>query len=447
MKKTLIELRRRLNEILDEQSSIDKSETEAGNNYLENTRYIALQTEERSVQADIVTAEQVEADRKKRADAQAALRSIAGSPGLEEPRAAGSGARVHNNAEDAPFANLGEFMLCVRSAAYQPSGIDPRLQKRAALGANEKVGTEGGFLVGTDIGNIGDLTHDVGILAPMCSEVPISSGANGTVLYGADETSRADGSRFGGVQAYWADEATTVTATKPKWRRIQMTLQKLMALYYATDEVLADASVLASEATKAYNEEMSFKLDDAIIRGTGSGQPLGILNAPVTVSVPKETAQAAATVQFENLVKMWAVMPARSKRSAVWFVNDDTLPQLQLMTLAIGTAGVPVYLPPGGASAAPYGAIFGRPVIPIEQCATVGTVGDIILADPSQYKLATKGGIQQASSIHVAFLTAEQVFRFMYRVDGQPARSTPLTPFKGAANAKFSPFVTLATRA
>lgn len=358
---------------------------------------------------------------------------------------AGGRATVHNNQEDRPFDNIGEFMLSVRSAALSPSSIDPRLQKRAALGANEKVGTEGGFLVGTDIGNLDDLTHDVGVLAPMCREVPISSGANGTVLYGVDETSRADGSRFGGVQAYWADEAASVTATKPKWRRIEMRLQKLMATFYATEEVLMDASVLAAEATAAYNEEMSFKLDDAIIRGTGSGQPLGVLVAPVTVSVAKETAQAAASVVYENIVKMYARMPARSKRSAVWFVNDDTMPQLQLMTLAIGTAGVPVYLPPGAASAAPYGTMMGRPVVPIEQCATVGTVGDIIFADLSQYKLATKGGIQQASSIHVAFLTAENVFRFMYRVDGQPARSTPLTPFKGSAT--LSPFVTLATRA
>ncbi len=357
---------------------------------------------------------------------------------------AGGRAQIHNNREDEGFKDIGDFMLCVRSAAIQPSSIDPRLQKRAALGANEKVGVEGGFLVGTDVGNLDDLTHDVGVLAPLCREVPISSNANSTVLYGVDETSRADGSRFGGVQAYWADEASSVTATKPKWRRIQLTLNKLMATFYATEEVLMDASVLAAEATAAYNEEMSFKLDDAIIRGTGSGQPLGVLNSPVLVSVAKETAQAAATVQYENIVKMYARMPARSKRSAVWFVNDDTMPQLQLMTLAIGTAGVPVYLPPGAASEAPYGTIMGRPVIPIEQCATVGTVGDIIFADLSQYKLATKGGIQQASSIHVAFLTAENVFRFMYRVDGQPARSTPMTPFKGSST--LSPFVVLATR-
>jgi HK97 family phage major capsid protein len=378
-----------------------------------------------------------------RAERSAKLPALTGAP--VSPAGARRPATVHNNAEDAPFANLGEMLLCVRSAAVQPSAIDPRLQNRAALGANEKVGSEGGFLVGTDMGNLENEMHDEAVLAPLCSEVPISTDANGTILNGVDETSRADGSRFGGVQGYWADEAQSVTATKPKFRQIELRLKKLFATFYATDEVLADAATLTTEAQRAYREEMAFKLDDALVRGTGSGQPLGILNAPVLVSVAKETGQAAASVLYENIVKMYARMPARSKRNAAWFINDDVMPQLQLMTIAAGASNVPVYLPPGGASAAPFGTIFGRPVIPIEQCETLGTVGDIIFGDYSQYKLATKGGIQEASSIHVQFLTDQQVFRFTYRVDGQPARSTPLTPFKGSATK--SPFVVLATRA
>jgi HK97 family phage major capsid protein len=339
------------------------------------------------------------------------------------------------------------MLQCVRVAAITPSAIDPRLNPRAAaLGANEKIGSEGGFLVGTDVSKeLLEELHESETLAPMCDPVPISNDSNGITINGVDETSRANGSRFGGVQAYWADEAGTATATKPKFRKIKMTLSKLLAFYYATDEELADTSVLAALAQRAFAEEMSFKVDDSIIRGTGSGQPLGILNAPVLVSVAKETGQLAATIQFENLTKMYARMPARSKRRANWFINDDVFPQLQTMTIAAGAMNVPVYLPPGGASEAPYGTIFGRPVMPIEQCETLGTVGDIILADLSQYKLATKGGLQQASSIHVQFLTGEQVFRFVYRADGQPARSTPMTPFKGSATQ--SPFVVLATRA
>ena len=44
---------------------------------------------------------------------------------------------------------------------------------------------------------------------------------------------------------------------------------------------------------KRYNpsfaEEFGFKIDDVILNGTGSGQPLGILNSPALVTVEKKT--------------------------------------------------------------------------------------------------------------------------------------------------------------
>jgi hypothetical protein len=113
--------------------------------------------------------------------------------------------------------------------------------------------------------------------------------------------------------------------------------------------------------------------------------------------------------------------------------------------MVIGTGGIPVYLPPGGLSAVALRHADGPSGPPIEYCSTVGTEGDIVLADPSQYTIIEKGDIQYATSIHVAFLTDEQAFRFIYRVDGQPVDDKPITPFKGTN--KQSPFITLATRA
>ena len=143
---------------------------------------------------------------------------------------------------------------------------------------------------------------------------------------------------------------------------------------------------------------------------------------------------------------MWARMWARSRPNAVWFINQNIEPQLFTMSLAVGTGGIPIYMPANGLSGSPYGQLMGRPVIAIEQCQTLGTVGDIILADMSQYILADKGGMQTASSIHIAFTTDESVFRFVYRVDGQPIWNSALTPYKGTVANSLSPFVALATR-
>jgi HK97 family phage major capsid protein len=88
---------------------------------------------------------------------------------------------------------------------------------------------------------------------------------------------------------------------------------------------------------------------------------------------------------------------------------------------------------------------MGLPAIAIEQAASLGTVGDIVLANfQNGYILAEKGSIKSDVSIHVRFEYDESVFRFIMRVDGQPVRSVPLTPYKGTETQ--SHFIGLATR-
>ena len=356
-----------------------------------------------------------------------------------------------------PFKSLGEWMQAIAAEDMPP---DLRLggatvanwrrrfrELRAGTpsGSSEAIPSEGGFLVKTDQSSeVLKRVHEAGILANRCRRLQISSDANTIKIPGVDESSRADGSRFGGVRGYWVDEADQVTSSKPKFRLIQLTLNKLAALYYATDEVLQDAALLESLASDAFVQEMAFKLDDAIYNGDGSGKPLGVLNANALVSVTKETGQAATTIEYENIAKMYSRLWARSRSNAVWYANQDIIPQILTMSLAVGTGGVPVYLPANGAAGRPFDTLMGLPIIFNEFSATLGTVGDIALLDLSQYFIAEKGGIQTAQSIHLRFDYNEQVFRWVYRIDGQPAWNTALTPFKGTNTQ--SPYIVVATR-
>jgi len=351
------------------------------------------------------------------------------------------------NRADAPssgnkgrFANFGEQLIAVYNAA-QPNRpvIDERLLNSAS-GANESVPSDGGFLVQTDFATeLLKNAYETGILAPKCKKIPISTNANGLKINALDDSSRANGARWGGIQTYWENEADQLIASKPKFRTMDLSLKKLTGLCYATDELLQDASALQSVITQGFAEEFGFKIDDVILNGTGSGQPLGILNSPALVTVEKENGQTDK-LTVENLIKMWSRCWGRSRSNAVWYINQELEPYLY--TLTVGDK--PVYIPAGGLSERPYGTLFGRPVVPLEQCSAAGTVGDIILGDMSQYLLIDKGGINAASSIHVRFLYDESVFRFIYRVDGQPIWNKPITPYKGSST--LSPFVTLAAR-
>jgi HK97 family phage major capsid protein len=161
-----------------------------------------------------------------------------------------------------------------------------------------------------------------------------------------------------------------------------------------------------------------------------------------------KTWQAADTIVYENILKMWTRKWGRAS-NYIWVINDEIFPQLAKMNIAVGTGGAPVFTPGSangtdGASMAPLNRLMSLPILEIEQASAIGDVGDINLVDMSQYRVAEKGGIQSAMSIHVQFIYDETVFRWVTRIDGQPKWNSPLTRYKGA-NTK-SPFVTLAAR-
>jgi HK97 family phage major capsid protein len=372
-----------------------------------------------------------------------------GTRSHERPTKPELGEAENRQAQGGPqrFRSFGEQVQAVFRAA-QPGGyVDPRLALRAVTGMAEGSPSDGGFLVQTDFATeLLKRTYEVGLVANRCRRIQISGNANGLKIPAIDEISRADGSRWGGVQAYWTAEAGDKSYKAPHFRQIELSLKKLTGLAAVTDELLQDAGALEDILSQAFSEEIGFKLDDAIINGDGAGKPLGVLASPALVTVAIEGGQLADTLLAENLIKMWSRMYAPSRMNAVWFVNQDIEPQLFTMGLTVGMGGMAVYMPPGGLSGNMYGTLFGRPVVPIEQCQTLGDKGDILLADMSQYVLIDKGGLQSAVSIHVRFVNDETVVRFVYRVDGLPIWQSVLAPYTGAANT-LSPWVTLAARA
>ena len=97
---------------------------------------------------------------------------------------------------------------------------------------------------------------------------------------------------------------------------------------------------------------------------------------------------------------------------------------------------------PAGPVGNEFALVKGRPVIVCEQCPT-GTPRDIVLADLSQYVMIDSG-LKADLSLDVFFDNDQAVFRFVYRCDGSPVWSQPITPYNGGATR--SPFVMLAQR-
>lgn len=348
---------------------------------------------------------------------------------------------VQNREEQKPWTSFTEFMRSVVSA--NSGRVDPRLNgTRAATGMGIGNDADGGFMVPEQYAQ-GVITRafEGGTILSRTRRIPVSGNQYHMSL--VDENSRANGSRWGGIQSYRLGEGTAVTVSKPKIRRATLDVTKKIAVAcYVSEEQLQDAAATDTILTDAMSEEVMVRTEGEVWAGLGGAECLGIMNSGALKTVTKVAAQTAATIVAGNVTKMNAALWAGSHANAAWFVNQMALEQLPLMTVG----QQPVYLPPTGlVGSSPFGTLLGKPVFVVEHASVLGTAGDIVLADFSQYVIGEKAMNQIARSMHVKFLEGEEVFRLIYRVDGLPLWNSVLTLKDGTTTV--SPFVTVETRA
>ena len=322
--------------------------------------------------------------------------------------------------------------------------LSPYINYCKATGMGEAVDSDGGLLVPTEISNdIFDQMKNEARLRPMCTDLPINHSIERPFVDDFDKSS----SWYAGVATYWVAEAAAVTASKMKLGKYRLQLNKVGAAMYATEELLADSPQgFEMMVSNGAGYALAKEIDEQIINGTGAGKPLGVMNSSALVSITKETGQAATTILTENVLKMQARISNMSK--AVWLINQNCFTQIYTLSLEVGAGGIPAMIVDLREPTVPR--MLGRPIIWCEHCQTLGTTGDIILADLSQYNTASKAGqpgIKSQSSIHVKFLEGETVFRFTTRVDGKPMWKKALTTKHGGSGNTVSPYVALASRA
>lgn len=259
-----------------------------------------------------------------------------------------------------------------------------------------------------------------------------------------DETSRVTGSRWGGIQAYWqgqqdvnklsnAGTTTSVGATKPKVGLIDFQMQRCIVYSEPFSNDLIDDAPLVEEMLRyAAHHEIRYAVTDKIINGIGDWCPLGIINAPCTVKVTRNT---SSHIKTQDIDTMWSQMWPFSRRNAIWLTNDDGLADIDLASTAYSWPQS-IYLPEGS-SANKWPLMKGRPIIVCEQVPKLGQPGDLILADFSQYGVAfhqTEGAVpsievgygrpeiivEGTTSEHFLFDQDSKVFKFKLRCDGKP---------------------------
>lgn len=394
-----------------------------------------LNSEYESLKAQLVAAERVVAMRES-ATASPGRQTSAAAPAQPAQPRIEVGRQL--NDKFGGFNSSGEWLMAVKRAG-QTGEIDKRFMQNAT--AYEKVGEDGGFLVPEEISTA--ILKKLEVTESLMASTTAIQVSGNALTINVDESQPWNQ----GIQAYWTAEGASITDTKPSFKQASWRLQKLAALVKATDELLDDAVALNSYIQTSAPDAFMHKINSAILSGNGAGKPQGIIASPFTVTVAKESGQAADTVLAANIVKMYSRMFPGSRGRAAWYINPAIEDQLRL---AVDANGEYIYLSPGGVggqlSASPFGTLLGRPVIPLMgSIPALGDLGDIIFADLSYYYMIRKaGGIRSATSIHLLFDKEQTAFRFSMRLDGKCPYVAPVTTEFGSFS--MSAFVILEAR-
>lgn len=356
----------------------------------------------------------------------------------EPVKSSGGTIQVTVDEGDRPFKTLAAQVQAVKDYTISfGRKSHPRIDfLKAVQGASEGVPTDGGILLDPTLSpEVMKPIHQEGVFSADVRKLPVSNNSNSGWINGVDETDRATGSRWGGLRGYRLAEGDTVTKSKPKFRRINWELKKYGVLVYDTNELLKDAAQFSAIVEQGCREEIAFMLNDDIFNGLGVSGPLGVMQSPALIATVRVT---ASTIVGADISTMWQRLSLTSKAKAKWYVNSECAPQLDAL-FAVGSTAV--LFPYAGYTPDGVRTLYGRPIVETEFNPALNASGDIALCDMSEYLLWEKGDVEMATSMHVEFLTDQEVIRFIYRCDGQPAAASPVTPYKGTLT--HSPFVVM----
>lgn len=442
---TILEKKQQIAKLHEENATYKKAKELEGRTFTETERnkikanlstIAALNAEIEAEEGDLALASQIEGTGA----------NLATSTGRKtQPDSLGGPAigKIHDNALDDPkkgFKSPREFLSCVIEAG-RGSKFDSRL-KMLTVGSDEARGNSdpaGGFLLPEGFSpNLLKIMPEADPMGGLTTQVPMQTA---TLKIPARVDTTHTSSVTGGLTVTRRPETVAGTASQMTLSAVELTAHSLFGLSYATEEILSDSPIsFAALLSAGFSEQFTSHLIGERITGTGVGEFMGVLNSPCLVSVAKEVGQGAATIVKQNIDKMRSRCWGYGK--AVWLYNHDTLPMLRSLVQEVGTGGAPVaYF---NTDANGNSTLDGRPAIATEYCKTLGTVGDLILGNWSEYLEGLYEPLQSAESIHVRFVNHERAFKFWLRNAGQPWWKAALTPKNSTAT--LSPFVVLATR-
>ena len=231
-------------------------------------------------------------------------------------------------------------------------------------------------------------------------------------------------------EAVWTDCCANLNELDLGFNDVEVNCWKVGGFFAVCNATLEDSDIdLASELIAALGQAIGRALDKAILYGTGSRMPLGIVTRLAQQSQPGTypttarawedlhssnmlTAASTGADVLANIVKnLGAAKGKYSRGELVHVMNEKTYTWLLAQAMTVNAAGAVVT---GFSDRMP---VAGGIIEVIEDVPDY----NIISGYYDLYLLAERAGQKFASSEHFRFLADQTVFKGTARYDGQPA--------------------------
>lgn len=207
--------------------------------------------------------------------------------------------------------------------------------------------------------------------------------------------------------ASWVAEGESSTDVNDKLKSVNFAAYKLIRTISITAEVSKmTVSAFENWIVKKLTDRMAMAIENAILNGTGNGQPKGILKEEITSLESNE----AGKFSYEDICKIMANLKAGYKRGSAFVVNTQTLWN-DIATIKLGDNLV--FVPDATGEFA--GRIFGKPVIEDE---FIGE-GKILYGLFNKYTINWNENVNVTSDDSAEFRSGNRVYRGMALVDGK----------------------------
>lgn len=207
--------------------------------------------------------------------------------------------------------------------------------------------------------------------------------------------------------ASWIAEGESSTDVNDKLKSVNFAAYKLIRTISITAEVSKmTVSAFENWIVKKLTDRMAMAIENAILNGTGNGQPKGILKEEITSLESNE----AGKFSYEDICKIMANLKAGYKRGSAFVVNTQTLWN-DIATIKLGDNLV--FVPDATGEFA--GRIFGKPVIEDEFISE----GKILYGLFNKYTINWNENVNVTSDDSAEFRSGNRVYRGMALLDGK----------------------------